>query len=221
MTINVGFILNASSDPPDVDAILAAAADMGLELHAEGDERDPLVFRHASGQLMVMHIDAPHPDAAALARGPLSPPVDALKASPSHTSHLPSSRTTASPLPATPSSITQHAFTAISTRLSAVGGYIAPQPRFHAPISSSCRRHLALPGPILRHRRRVVTAREAGAIRVSYFTRSKSRSCSGTPNSSAPSNTTPSWPRSCDPNALVYVICTGYHGHLDFYRGHT
>ena len=62
---------------------------------------------------------------------------------------------------------------------------------------------------------------QAEAIRVSYFTRSKSRSCSGTPNSSAPSNTTPSWPRGCDPNALVYVICTGYLGHLDFYRGHT
>lgn len=85
MTINVGFIFNTSVEPPDAEAIIAAAADMGFELHAEEGKRDPLVFNFEDGHLMVMPIGAPHPDAATMARGPLSPPSDVLESTSGHT----------------------------------------------------------------------------------------------------------------------------------------
>jgi hypothetical protein len=82
----LAFILVNEPVYPDGEAVLAAATHTGFELSlAPRDEDEPLVFEIEGGaKLMVMLIDAPHPDVAQMATGPLSPDPEPLAAAKAH-----------------------------------------------------------------------------------------------------------------------------------------
>jgi len=72
--ISLAFVLTQDINI-DTQAVLSAAEQMGMKMVAlEHDKLGPLAFSvEGLGELYVMAVDAPHPDAAKMPNGPLSP----------------------------------------------------------------------------------------------------------------------------------------------------
>ncbi len=83
--MDLAFIVTSSREAPDPAVIVAKAAEMDVELRALPSEAEPQVFELEDGvQLMVLFVDAPHPDAAKMPSGPISAPVEPLASAPCH-----------------------------------------------------------------------------------------------------------------------------------------
>jgi hypothetical protein len=81
--MDIAFLLVPSAAYPKPEAVVAAAKAYGIALRSTS-KTDPMTFEMDGGTLMVMMIDAPHPDVPHMAIGPTSPTVDEMKAAPAH-----------------------------------------------------------------------------------------------------------------------------------------
>lgn len=86
-TLGLSFVLLDHAVYPEPEAVIAAAAELGLELRYTGREGEgPDGYEVAGGAtLLVMLVDAPHPDAATLPPGLASPSPEEVEA---HAAHL-------------------------------------------------------------------------------------------------------------------------------------
>jgi hypothetical protein len=83
--VDLAFVLVRTPKYPDAGAIVASAKKLGIVLEpgAAGDE--PLGFSIASGgELFVMLMPAPHPDAPHMPYGPTSPSIEEASGAPAH-----------------------------------------------------------------------------------------------------------------------------------------
>jgi hypothetical protein len=64
-------------------AVVAAAAELGLTLSPRS-EASPRAFTLPEGELYLMSIDAPHPDAQHAAHGPLAAPIEVVQSARAH-----------------------------------------------------------------------------------------------------------------------------------------
>jgi len=73
-SISLSFVLLSQNVYPDPAQVIAEAAQLGVGLTHEMGEPTLLNFSiQGGGMLIVMHVDAPHPDAATMQVGPTSP----------------------------------------------------------------------------------------------------------------------------------------------------
>lgn len=83
--VDIAFVLVRRPQPLDVAAVIAAGAGMGLELTHVAEIESPQMFDLPDGaQLVVMAVDAPHPDAAGMARGPTAAPAEDIAEAKGH-----------------------------------------------------------------------------------------------------------------------------------------
>ena len=81
----LAFVLLAENGYPDPANVIGEAARLGIGLTHEMGEPTMLNFRiDSGGNLIVMHIDAPHPDAATMPVGPTSPEPSTVAAHVGH-----------------------------------------------------------------------------------------------------------------------------------------
>lgn len=83
--VDLAFVLVRRPQPLDVAAVVAAGAGLGLTLTHSSAFESPTVFDlPGGGQLMVMDIAAPHPDAPGMARGPTSAAAEDIEDAQGH-----------------------------------------------------------------------------------------------------------------------------------------
>lgn len=82
----MSFVLLERAEYPDPGALVAAARELGLTVRLESaDDEGPVTYDIAgAGTLLVMLIDAPHPDAASMSRGLASPEPSELESMTAH-----------------------------------------------------------------------------------------------------------------------------------------
>jgi len=85
MSTDISFVLLAKAASPEPDAVIAAAAKLGLALTYAGNEADVQQYDLDAGRtLFVMTIDAPHPDVPTMMFGPTAVPEDEARAATAH-----------------------------------------------------------------------------------------------------------------------------------------
>lgn len=84
--MDIAFLLLERAEQPDVDTVIAAAKDAGMSMSLSGAaDTDVVQFDVEGGvTVMVMMMDAPHPDTPNMALGPMSPEREALTSASAH-----------------------------------------------------------------------------------------------------------------------------------------
>ena len=82
---DVSFVVLERAARPDVSAMMACDAGLGLTATEREEGDKPVVLQLGDGTpVFVMVIDAPHPDAPGMPQGPTSPSAEEIAASPAH-----------------------------------------------------------------------------------------------------------------------------------------
>lgn len=83
--VDLAFVLVKTAKYPDAAAIVATAKKLGIALEAGAAGSEPLGFSIGSGgELFVMLMPAPHPDAPHMSYGPTSPSIEDASGAPAH-----------------------------------------------------------------------------------------------------------------------------------------
>lgn len=83
--VALAFVLIEDTEYPDPERLVAAAAELGEKLEVSAESEDGVrVYAFEGGRLMIMKIDAPHPDASKMPPGIASPDAADLQKMQAH-----------------------------------------------------------------------------------------------------------------------------------------